>query len=296
MLWCTEHALRHSLRSSCLGRYVSSAGTGALRLATARFATGAGEQPAGEKKFPAMNRGLKLNIDEALYLAKEAGIFTTQEVQLQIIRSPPFSPREHPFLLENFYEVIDDGDQDEPEELFEEDALADDADSGIKKGEDLDKVHPAIHGTIQKHFRSEQPKKFWHNGQEWLCEAEGYGTRKRAAAHAVLRRGSGLFKVNGETDVYSQWPQIYNRFDVCQPFKLTGTACAYDVFVDVRGGGPGGQAGAARLAVSRALLMANPACHDDLQKGYCLLEDTRQKLSKRSGKKSAHGSFSWSKR
>jgi len=197
-------------------------------------------------------------------------------------------------LLENFYEVIDDHAQ-EIEEEIEEDVLTEEAEGGIKQ-EDLDKVHPAIHGTIQKHFHPEQPAKFWHNGQEWLCEAEGYGTRKRSTAHAVLRRGIGIFKVNGEADVYSQWPQIYNRFDVCQPFKLTGTACAYDVFVDVRGGGPGGQAGAARLAVSRALLMANPACHDDLQKAFCLLEDTRQKLSKMSGKKSAFGSFSWSKR
>lgn len=34
---------------------------------------------------------------------------------------------------------------------------------------------------------------------------------------------------------------------------------------------------------------ANPACHDDLQRGYCLLEDTRQKMSKMPGKALAHG-------
>eukprot|EP00439_Symbiodinium_sp_Y106_P071845 s2539_g13.t1 len=92
----------------------------------------------------------------------------------------------------------------------------------------------------------------------------------------VLVRGTGIFRVNGEQDevedMYSRWPQIYNRVDVCQPFKLTGTAGQYDVFVETRGGGLSGQAGATRLAISRALFEANPSCHDDLQKGFCLLE------------------------
>mmetsp|Transcript_115517 Transcript_115517/g.226524 ORF Transcript_115517/g.226524 Transcript_115517/m.226524 type:complete len:97 (+) Transcript_115517:1-291(+) len=96
--------------------------------------------------------------------------------------------------------------------------------------------------------------------------------------------------------MFAWWPMYYHRFDVCQPFQLTGTAGAYDVFVQVAGGGSSGQAGAARLAIARALLMANPACHDDLQRGYCLLEDTRQKMSKMPGKEGARSSFPWTKR
>merc|ERR1719198_113615 len=49
-----------------------------------------------------------LGVEEALYLAKEAGYFTTREQQLQIVRSPPFSPVERPFLIENFFDVIED--------------------------------------------------------------------------------------------------------------------------------------------------------------------------------------------
>merc|ERR1712107_433440 len=118
----------------------------------------------------------------------------------------------------------------------------------------------------------------------WLAKASGRGPRKRAIAHAVLVRGSGIIKVNGESDFYTRWPLIYHRFDICQPFKYAGTVCAFDVFLQVNGGGPSGQSGAARLAISRAFLEANPACHDDLQKGFCLLEDTRQQMSKMPGK------------
>merc|ERR1719162_617442 len=114
-----------------------------------------------------------------------------------------------------------------------------------------DEVHPVILGTITKHFRKDQAAKFRHNGEEWLSQAEGIGTRRRASAHAVIKRGTGIFKVNGEHDMFARWPQLYMRFDVCQPFKLTGTACAFDAFVEVQGGGAAGQAGAARLAISR---------------------------------------------
>lgn len=231
-----------------------------------------------------------LSVEEALYLAKEAGYFTTEERQLQIVRSPPFSPRERPFIIENFFDSLDDGQADEDG--------GDDVEEEVGNEDEAANVSapPAIHQTIQRHFRPDLPNTFLHSGKEWLVRAEGRGTRKRASAHALLVRGAGAIKVNGEEDLYSRWPLIYNRFDVCQPFKLTGTACVFDLFLDVRGGGTSGQAGAARLAVARALLEANPACHDDLQKGYCLYEDTRQKLSKMPGKKGARASFHWAKR
>lgn len=242
-----------------------------------------------------------LTLEQALYLAKEAGFWTTREVQLQIVRSPPFSLREKPFLLENFFEV-----SDYPEEAQRSNADAEA--SSLQQGTSSDKppeaieahssdsVNPVIHQAIEKYFRPDLASKFFHRGDEWLSRSEGRGTRKRAAAHAVLVRGTGLFRVNGESDLFARWPHIYHRFDVCQPFKLTGTAGVYDVFVEVRGGGLSGQAGAARLAVARALLQANPTCHDALQQGFCLLEDARQRMSKMPGKKGSRASFPWNKR
>lgn len=229
-------------------------------------------------------------MDEALYLAKEYGIFTTREVQLQIVRSPPFSPRERPFLLENFFEA-ETGEPADMQSDEEEDRL-----QRIAAVAGESEADPIIHGSIQKIFQSKRVPAFECNGQEWLSEAEGRGTRKRASAHVVLRRGSGIIKVNGESNMYAWWPHYYHRFDICQPFKLTATTCVYDTFIEVQGGGPGGQAGAARLAIARALLQANPGCHDALQEGFCLLEDMRQKMSKMPGKAGRRTSFSWNKR
>lgn len=264
------------------------------RAASAAAAEGRTAQPARARepfaKFPDRGRKFQPSIEEALFLAKEAGVWTTREVQLQIVRSPPFSQRDRPFLLENFFEVPDaDRRQDDEDEDFseEEEEVGDVASA---------EADPVIHSAIRNYFRPDDPPRFWHSGEEWLARAEGRGTRKRASAHAVIRRGSGTFKVNGESDMFAWWPLPYHRFDVCQPFKLTGTAGVYDVFVEVVGGGEGGQAGAARLAIARALLHANPGCHDALQRGFCLLEDTRQKMSKMPGKKGARASFSWTKR
>lgn len=306
-------------------------------------------------------------LEEALYLAKLAGVYTASEVQYQIVKGPEFSRDNSPFMLENFLEaeaeepeiskeeILEDafqrhlrkaeedfispdeikkvlGDEEvrmafgeavcqeipkfisaNPENFKKKEGIAVEGWTGTMKewhklmmrfqvdNKEVDEketwtANSVIHEAIERYFKPEAPPKFWHRGEEWLSRCEGRGTRKRAAAHAVLVRGTGLFRVNGQQDMYHRWPQIYHRIDVCQPFKLTGTAGIYDVFVAVRGGGLSGQAGATRLAVARALFQANPNCHDRLQKGFCLLEDTRQKWSKMAGKPSAQASFVWNKR
>jgi len=281
----------------------SAAGHARGRVAASSSSSAAAAEAAEAKQpndprpavlsFP-KERGMLRNIDEALFLAKEAGIYTHEEVQLQIVRSPSFTLRDKmgqngPFLLENFFDVADGADDEEPDEWVDEFT-----ENPEEEGEvDAD---PTIHGAIQRYFRPGQPSKFWLNGEEWLARAEGRGTRKRATAHAVITRGTGLFKVNGESDVFSWWRLLYNRFEVVQPFKLTGTAGQYDCFVHVQGGGPSGQSGAARLAIARALFMANPNCHDALQSGFCLLEDNRQKMSKMPGKAGARAGYPWTKR
>lgn len=234
---------------------------------------------------------------------------------MQIVRSPSFSPNNSPFLLENFFEVPPD-DPEAPsgrvrDHAAESKALAMAAKAEIDDGEaewsmteedkeeqerNKQEAHDAIHRTLVKSFRPNSQETFWHYGQEWLAEAEGQGTRRRAAAHVIIRRGSGLITVNGHQDLYVMWPLIYQRIDVCQPFQLTGTAGAYDVFIETRGGGPSGKSMAVRLAVSRALLAARPGCLEDLQRGLCLLEDQRQKLSSTPGRPGARAGHAWSKR
>ncbi|CEL93290.1 unnamed protein product [Vitrella brassicaformis CCMP3155] len=139
-------------------------------------------------------------------------------------------------------------------------------------------------------------KTFEHKGREWRLEAEGRGTRARAVAHAVIKRGTGQVLVNGGADVYTWWNYFYNRMDVLQPFLLTGTAGVYDLFVNVRGGGPSGQACAARLAVGRALVSACGSCAGDMQEDLVLYDDTRQKWPKMPGRRAARKQRQWRKR
>ncbi|KAL8445086.1 hypothetical protein Emed_005886 [Eimeria media] len=108
---------------------------------------------------------------------------------------------------------------------------------------------------------------FEHGGRVWLCKAEGRGTRKRAAALAVLTRGTGQVRVCGREEVYVRWAYVYNRMEVLQPLYIAGAAGLFDVDLQVRGGGPSGQAAAARLAIGRALVAACNECQPQLEEG-----------------------------
>lgn len=256
-----------------------------------------------------------LSIEEALYCAKVAGIYTTSELQKQIITSPSFSPNRNPFLIENFFSSMEEQEEDEEEDILEEEM------NEVEKEEELEEETEKIEGsnkesnnydedekmttkmardiidkTIIENFNPSCKDTFYHNGLEWLVEAEGMGTRKRAVAHVVIRRGTGIVKVNNEEDLYIRWPYIYNRMDVIQPFYLTKTAGVYDLFISTRGGGSSGQSAATRLAVGRALVKACPHCESILQEDLVLYEDTRQKMPKMAGRRSARKQKAWSKR
>ena len=92
-----------ALRSRCLLPHLAR-GTGAT---TGHAAARSASAWVPRSQRPAGSKGPSMQVEEALYLAKEAGYFTARERQLQIVRSPPFSPRDRPFLIENFFEVAD---------------------------------------------------------------------------------------------------------------------------------------------------------------------------------------------
>ena len=69
-----------------------------------------------------------------------------------------------------------------------------------------------------------------------------------------------------------------------------------DVDAKVQGGGSFGQAGAIRLAISKALLVENPELRADLKKAGYLTRDSRVKERKKVGLKKARKSPQFSKR
>ena len=83
---------------------------------------------------------------------------------------------------------------------------------------------------------------------------------------------------------------------VRQPLVLTNRENAYDTDVKVEGGGSFGQAGAIRLAISKALIAETPDLRGELKKAGYLTRDSRVKERKKVGLKKARKSPQFSKR
>jgi small subunit ribosomal protein S9 len=143
-------------------------------------------------------------------------------------------------------------------------------------------AEPAASATIPE----PNPKKhyFW-----------GTGRRKSAVARVRLRSGSGKFEVN-KRPLEKFFTEDRDRMDAVAPLKATETFGKVDVFVNVRGGGITGQAGAIVLGVARALKSANPEYDDALRAGGYLTRDSRMKERKKYGRRGARRSFQFSKR
>jgi small subunit ribosomal protein S9 len=83
---------------------------------------------------------------------------------------------------------------------------------------------------------------------------------------------------------------------VKQPLVLTDTLNSFDIDIRVNGGGAFGQAGAIRLAISKALVLENPDFRAELKKAGYLTRDSRVKERKKVGLKKARKSPQFSKR
>lgn len=123
----------------------------------------------------------------------------------------------------------------------------------------------------------------------------GTGRRKTAVARVRLLTGKGSILVNGhELNEYFDYQTL--RDIVVEPLKLTGNLGAFDVFVNVKGGGFSGQAGAVRMGVARALLEYDPGLRATLKSAGFLTRDARKKERKKYGLKKARKSQQFSKR
>ena len=123
----------------------------------------------------------------------------------------------------------------------------------------------------------------------------GTGRRKTSVARVYLRPGQGSYKVNGlELDVFFKTPAM--RATVRHPLAVVELGDKFDVRINVSGGGNNGQAGAARMGISRALLRFNPELRGTLRKMGFLTRDSRAKERKKYGQKGARKRFQFSKR
>ena len=124
----------------------------------------------------------------------------------------------------------------------------------------------------------------------------GTGRRKKAIARVrLIPGGTGNIVINDRA-LEDYFPQGTLQYIVKQPVVLTATESAYDIGVNVCGGGYTGQAGAIRHGISRALIIAQPELRAALKKEGFLTRDPRAKERKKYGLKKARRAPQFSKR
>lgn len=121
------------------------------------------------------------------------------------------------------------------------------------------------------------------------------GRRKTAVARIYLKAGNGTITVNKrELNNYFTTPTL--QYKVKQALSLVGAEDAYDVKVNVYGGGITGQAEAVRLAIARALCELDAENRAVLKPKGLLTRDPRMVERKKFGQKKARKRFQFSKR
>ena len=121
------------------------------------------------------------------------------------------------------------------------------------------------------------------------------GKKKTSIARVWMKAGSGDVVINKRTmDEY--FGRETSKMVVRQPLELTENVGKFDIFVNVQGGGPSGQAGAIKHGITKALLEADPELRAVLKKAGFITRDSRIKERKKYGQRGARRSFQFSKR
>ncbi|MDR0341038.1 MAG: 30S ribosomal protein S9 [Mycoplasmataceae bacterium] len=138
-------------------------------------------------------------------------------------------------------------------------------------------------------------------------EFKAIGRRKSSVAKVILTPGTGKITVNN-VEPKKYFPNDLVIQDMELPLVVTNTRDKFDVKAKATGGGFTGQAGAIRLAIARALELADPAKYDEkdghviggarlsLKPKKLLTSDARVKERKKMNKKGARKSPQFVKR
>ena len=121
------------------------------------------------------------------------------------------------------------------------------------------------------------------------------GRRKAAVARVYVSEGSGKISINGR-DLVQYFPSSILQFVVKQPLATLNVAEQYDIKINLAGGGFKGQAEAARLGMTRALIKVNPEDKPTLRAEGFVTRDPRSVERKKPGRPKARKRFQFSKR
>lgn len=126
-------------------------------------------------------------------------------------------------------------------------------------------------------------------------QKNGVGRRKEAVTRIFLSKGDGKITIN-DRDYKEYFPLIYLQNQVELPLKTVEGLDKFDVKINASGGGPKGQAEAAKLGIARALIEVSADYRPALKAAGVLMRDPRSVERKKFGKKKARKSFQFSKR
>lgn len=121
------------------------------------------------------------------------------------------------------------------------------------------------------------------------------GKRKRSIARVILLPGDGKIEVNNRS-LEEFFPRPLHQTMARQPLAVSGYEGNVDVRIRVHGGGIGGQAGAVRHGIARALTAIDPELRGDLKRRGFLTRDARVKERRKAGLKKARKRPQFSKR
>ena len=121
------------------------------------------------------------------------------------------------------------------------------------------------------------------------------GRRKTAVARVWLTPGTGNITIN-EEPFEEALPTLTLQGEILEPLQITNLRNKFDVKSVTKGGGTHGQAGALKLAISRALIIADPELRPALKAAGLLRRDPRAKERKKPGQPGARKRFQFSKR
>ena len=126
--------------------------------------------------------------------------------------------------------------------------------------------------------------------------AAATGRRKQAISRVRIAPGTGSWTINGRT-IDEYFPNKVHQQLVNSPLVELQVDGKYDIIANVHGGGASGQAGAVRLALSRALNDADVENNRALlKKAGFLSRDARVTERKKAGLKKARKAPQYSKR
>ncbi|MBP8980294.1 MAG: 30S ribosomal protein S9 [Syntrophobacterales bacterium] len=121
------------------------------------------------------------------------------------------------------------------------------------------------------------------------------GRRKTAVARVYMKPGTGIMVVNKRNfDDYFTRDSL--KMIIQQPLEIVGKKDQFDFYINVRGGGIAGQAGAIKHGISKALTEFDLELRPLLKRAGFLTRDARIKERKKYGQPGARKRFQFSKR